>query len=366
MGKKCIFCGNKPENKNLEHIIPLWLIKHTGDPKRIVYHGMHFGRRPNETQPKIFAFDQFRFPSCEACNLRWSDLENDIKHTVIKLENEQKVTEVELSQFLDWFDKVRVGIWLARQMDKSTASLVDPKFYIDQRVGTSDRLLYISSGSASQGLTTIGVGGALFGFMPSVFALRINSLMFFNVSSAGLFGHRLGFPRLYDKATQVKGERAYLPWVDSGSNQISYPIVHRRYPLAALKLYQPMYRHLNVHHFWQENYRTPYVVDNSLDWSTGAGGIFWDTGYSAERVDELTEQHYGSTHVMSGSRLGEQVANAVSKWQNQLSRIGFIGDMESPERRRQYKETMEKARKFDKMLAKSSERAERSKTSDSD
>jgi len=32
MDKFCIFCGDKPQSKNLEHIIPQWLLKMTGDP----------------------------------------------------------------------------------------------------------------------------------------------------------------------------------------------------------------------------------------------------------------------------------------------------------------------------------------------
>jgi hypothetical protein len=35
MDKFCVFCGESPENKNKEHVIPQWLIRMTGYSKRI-------------------------------------------------------------------------------------------------------------------------------------------------------------------------------------------------------------------------------------------------------------------------------------------------------------------------------------------
>jgi hypothetical protein len=37
--KICIFCGNPPQGKNKEHVIPQWLIRLTGKPSRMVYLG---------------------------------------------------------------------------------------------------------------------------------------------------------------------------------------------------------------------------------------------------------------------------------------------------------------------------------------
>ena len=36
---RSIFCGKKPESKNLEHVLPLWLIEQTGNPNRNVTFG---------------------------------------------------------------------------------------------------------------------------------------------------------------------------------------------------------------------------------------------------------------------------------------------------------------------------------------
>lgn len=354
--RSCIFCGRTPEDKTLEHVIPLWLIKHTGDPKRIVYHGMHFGNGPSEMRPKRFAFDQYRFPACRDCNETWGVLEENVKRTIIAIEAEDPVTESELSELLDWFDKVRVGIWLSRQMDGSTISIVDPKFHINQRVGASDRLLYISRGGNAKALTTIGVGGALFGFMPSVFALRINSLMFFNASSAGLFGHRLGFPKLSDRAIQVDGSRMYSFHIDGGLHQVKKRVVHQRYPFSAIKLYQPMYRYLNTHHLWQEHFKSQYVLQNSRDWSRGEGAIFHDNAGVVERISGITSEQYPAGYITQGRDLLSVMDRTVADWQDRISKTGVRGDIRTPERKRLYEETLAKARRFDRDLWKASKK----------
>jgi hypothetical protein len=71
--KRCIFCGNPPSEKNKEHIVPRLLIEQTGDPKRAWYLGVKFGEP--DKPPKIFSADRSRFPACEACDTRHSDLE---------------------------------------------------------------------------------------------------------------------------------------------------------------------------------------------------------------------------------------------------------------------------------------------------
>ena len=74
MEKVCIFCGERPESKNLEHVLPRWLIELTGNPKRRARFGY---RRSVEGRPveRSFAFDAFKFPSCTECNQRFGELE---------------------------------------------------------------------------------------------------------------------------------------------------------------------------------------------------------------------------------------------------------------------------------------------------
>ncbi|HDR2534145.1 TPA: hypothetical protein QCI12_004383 [Enterobacter roggenkampii] len=65
--KKCIFCGDKPENKNKEHVIPKWLIEMTGDKKRSGY----------------FGFDKFTEADVAASNTLDNEMENHIVYIVL-------------------------------------------------------------------------------------------------------------------------------------------------------------------------------------------------------------------------------------------------------------------------------------------
>ena len=71
MAKVCVFCGAKPNGKTKEHVVPRWLIELTGNPKREVFLG--FEKKPQAKQRR-FAFDQFTFPACDACNNKYANL----------------------------------------------------------------------------------------------------------------------------------------------------------------------------------------------------------------------------------------------------------------------------------------------------
>jgi hypothetical protein len=110
MEKRCIFCGNPPSAKNKEHIIPKWLIELTGDPKREWYLGVKFGE-PGKP-PRVFSADQFQFPACESCNSRYSNLEGRARGCFVKLWDNKPLTAGEWDDLLDWFDKVRIGLFI--------------------------------------------------------------------------------------------------------------------------------------------------------------------------------------------------------------------------------------------------------------
>jgi hypothetical protein len=140
--KLCIFCGSKPEVKNNEHVIPRWLIELTGNPKR----NAHFGyKRDQESklQLRTFSFNAFKFPFCKSCNQKYSKLETDTKIIIEKILTYDSLSAGDFNILLDWFDKLRIGLWLAlRYLDKNPAGIT-PKFYIEQRVGINDRMLAI-------------------------------------------------------------------------------------------------------------------------------------------------------------------------------------------------------------------------------
>ncbi|MBZ0259992.1 MAG: hypothetical protein K8F90_05270 [Hyphomicrobiales bacterium] len=194
-GKTCIFCGEPPDNKTKEHVIPKWLIEITGDPKRIWKLGVRYGEDDREKRERKFAADQFQFPACKACNGAYSELENRAKTYMTKLLAGEPLTASEWDDFLDWFDKVRIGLWLGMRLFSKELHLMPPKFHISQRIGRKDRcVLVYRVNPEHKGFIMHGGGDPLFMFWPSCLALTVNHLIFVNISIEYLISARVGFP----------------------------------------------------------------------------------------------------------------------------------------------------------------------------
>lgn len=190
MAKTCVFCGEKPHEKSKEHIIPKWLIEFTGDLKRVIQLG-----------EKNIAFDQMTFPACDKCNNEFSDLEGKCKVALLKIFDEKEILEEDLNNLLDWFDKVRIGIWLLslRMVNFFPEFTEDfePKFHIKTRVRKADRLLKIKKlNNSRKGINVIGTITPHFLTTPSCFGLIINNYLFTNISYSLLFNDKLGFPKI--------------------------------------------------------------------------------------------------------------------------------------------------------------------------
>ncbi|MDD4876793.1 MAG: hypothetical protein PHQ86_06680, partial [Dehalococcoidales bacterium] len=142
MEKVCVFCGERPESKTLEHVIPRWLIEITGDPKRSAHFGFHRSDG-GKFSKRIYSFDSFKFPACDECNSYFSSLEGKTKGIVFRLLSEKPLSESELSTLLDWFDKVRIGLWLGYMYLNNNDLGIEPHFYISNRIGLNDRMLLI-------------------------------------------------------------------------------------------------------------------------------------------------------------------------------------------------------------------------------
>jgi len=65
--KFCVFCGQKPENKNKEHVLPKWLIKLTGKPNRQINVGLNFSdfEKDTEIKERQYSINSFTLPACE-------------------------------------------------------------------------------------------------------------------------------------------------------------------------------------------------------------------------------------------------------------------------------------------------------------
>lgn len=56
----------------------------------------------------------FTFPACTACNDKYAKLESAVKPILLDLMAGNSVTPEQINMLLDWFDKVRLGIWLGQ------------------------------------------------------------------------------------------------------------------------------------------------------------------------------------------------------------------------------------------------------------
>ncbi|CDZ64779.1 hypothetical protein [Neorhizobium galegae] len=212
MEKRCIFCGDKPTDKNREHVIPRWLISLTGDPRRDWYLGIQTNK-PGRPERR-FSADQFTFPACESCNTRYSALEARAKGYVEKLLADVILPAREWDDLMDWFDKVRIGLWIGNIILNKDWPIPNPGFYIDQRVAKKDRFLLVYENAEPDyvGLNMTGASDPVFFHFPSVFMLVINRLVFINASYEFLLTARMGFP--YPKKMwfeeRVEGTRRHV------------------------------------------------------------------------------------------------------------------------------------------------------------
>ena len=272
MKKFCVFCGEKPEGKSKEHIIPQWLIKLTGNQKRIAEFGFH-NRKGMLSGKRRYSFDAFRFPSCESCNDNFSRLEAATKSIVQKMLSDGSLSATEFSTLLDWFDKIRIGLWLAYlYLDENPAGIT-PRFHVAKRIGVHDRMLAIFKAEGEQeGLNDCGSDMPSFRYTPSCFSLRINNYCFLNMSYNNLFSRRIGFP-FPTKSFRMKDGQILCRFTQ-GRNRVMIPILKKRFSIHGTELYQPMFPYSIRDPNARRLHDTKYVRDNSMSWEQGIGKVF--------------------------------------------------------------------------------------------
>jgi len=144
-------------------------------------------------ESRTFAFDQFQFPACAECNNSFSDMENRARAAMTKLLEDRTVEADEVALLLDWFDKLRIGVWVSELLLHGNPFEIRPKFRMATRIGTTDRILYIGRGSEHrQGLNFVMFGDPVFMHSPSVATFRINHLAFVSFSLHGTVGPNVG------------------------------------------------------------------------------------------------------------------------------------------------------------------------------
>jgi len=316
LAKVCVFCGKKPDEKSKEHVVPRWLIELTGDPKREAFLGFIKDFK-NGFKERKFSFDQFTFPACLSCNNKYANLEGKVKPVLIRILNEESVTTEDLSLFLDWLDKVRIGLWLGMiQLDKNYAD-VEPNFHIETRISQYDRMLIVEK--SSSGRSKLNLGGIdtfSFSLTPSAFVLIVNNYYFTNISYMFLLHRRLGFPYPKEMYIQPDDERVQADFVH-GRNRIMRPLLRKAIVEDGAIFYQPMFRGGLIDGNISE-YDNDYVKGHSLSYGDGIGNIF------QEGNGGLIERKSGDSFVVKPKNTQEdekifiKSAINVCKWQNWL------------------------------------------------
>lgn len=275
--KFCIFCGKQPKDKNLEHVIPQWLIRMTGREKSNT--GDVFSLYPDAE--KHIPFMRFTFPACTECNSKYAKMEAAVKPVLERVLSGQSISGSDASLLMDWFDKVRVGLWLSNMYyDAKLKKDVMPHFFIDSRVAKTDRMLSIQklqlSNVQNKGIFFNGTQTQLFNYCPSAFSMVINDYYFFNASNNNLVSSRLGFPGL----TNVKIEDIFTGALSAdfiqGRNKIANPVIQKFIPnKESVTFYQPIYKeYLPNPAFPIDN----YVKEHSYNKDSGLGGVFVQKG----------------------------------------------------------------------------------------
>jgi hypothetical protein len=218
----CIFCGNPPQNKNKEHIFPQWLLKLTGFDQKKASVGTNW----EKGEEIVFNTQAYTFPSCTSCNSNFGKIESKVGAIFEKLMSDQDVTVPEIEILLDWFDKVRIGAWLGVKYMNKHVFTMDPKFYINSRVGLKDRYLSITNTyKEEKTLNWSGVNTIAFMMGPTAFSLRVNNLVFVNCSSDFVVSKQLGFPYIAcEIPTPSKKKRMFNTETYSPKIEIAQPI----------------------------------------------------------------------------------------------------------------------------------------------
>lgn len=282
MEKRCIFCGKIAENKNKEHVIPQFLIKMTGDPKRNINLG--FDILSEDPKLRSYSFDQFTFPACSECNSEDSKLEASVSIIIDKILNEKDLSEDDLNTLLDWFDKIRVGLWLGFMFLNKNRSSINPKYYINSRIKKSDRMLFVYKiKTIDNGINFLGSDTLGFDHNPTCFALRINNYIFLNISSLGLLFEKLGYFSIENFEVNKDGNALFF--VKTGSNTITNEKILDNLPSGYCSFYQSIYTQFIK---TSDNFiNDDYIKNNSIDFKEGVGNIFLEDKNKISKMNTL-------------------------------------------------------------------------------
>lgn len=219
--KACVFCGAalaKPD-RTKEHILPMWLLRMTGDPNR----QFRLGTDLRTAEEWIRPASSITFPACDSCNQKYGKGLEAQAHKIIRaIQDGKSISVANAYRLLDWLDKVRVGLWLGLLTLQKEGDFA-PKFSIDSRRGRKDRIAIIAvdPDDNSQRLNFGGTDNNLFRLSQCGLYLRINNIRILSISADFLLTRETGLPH---------GEGQYL--VEGRPGFVGAEIVLGNYKLS--------------------------------------------------------------------------------------------------------------------------------------
>lgn len=305
MEKVCVFCGKRPQEKNKEHVIPQWLIRMTGDPKRIASFGIGFSGKGFAVRQ--FSFDAFTFPACKTCNQSFSEVEALAEPVVRSLISRSDLAASDFMVLLDWLDKVRVGLWLGYlYLDKNPLG-VTPSFHIESRIGRLDRMVSILEVEGSpRGLSFSGTDSKFYQLSPTCFGLLINGVWLINASHVSLCSRRLGFP--FAEPVCYREDQKLEVIFHPGSGRVMVPVERSAQLPKSVSLYQPV--------FWslldgnEEYLASDWVTDHTADLGRGHGKLF----IQKDRAVEVYSEDRSTTWIPTAKWKPWEMIDQVPKY----------------------------------------------------
>lgn len=294
MDKVCIFCGQPPQDKNKEHIIPKWLMKLTDTEKKIMSVGVNW-KKGEEIK---FNFSSFTFPSCEKCNTDFAKIEALVKPIVENILNDEFVSSDDLVLLLDWFDKVRISLWLGIQYHNNGTFNLEPKYYSNTRLRLKDRMLAITNCyDGYKGLRWTGANTLCFISSPTCFTLKINNVLFTNCSMDFIVSEQLGFPYPAFERQNPNDDKLMDIILLDGTKKQSTRIFKTKLYIPTTIISQPIFKvGKNLH---PAKYETDFVKDNTFDFNGGEGKLFVTHDNMTYPMEADEEISFGSINKLA-------------------------------------------------------------------
>lgn len=189
----CVFCGMTvgKAGRSREHVIPMWLLRATGDPNRQI----KVDSDPVSGDDVVRPASAFHFPACQPCNEKYGKtLEEHAKRAIETLFAGKSLQVSQCYWLLDWLDKLRVGLWLGFNMLHKEEFA--PKFRIDQRIAIKDRIAIISVDpkDATKGFGFSGMDNQIFRTSQAGTYFKINNIRILSLSFDSLISRFAGMP----------------------------------------------------------------------------------------------------------------------------------------------------------------------------